>query len=148
MLDPNNIPEVGPNELLVRFILTRKHFNQITREVRAEAFSPRPWVELSMNRQREASANETWALGRAIASKLEKQLRGLVNVPVSACLNAGLRVIAAPVEGNPNHVNVVGFPEAKQEQMLIAIKLRSGLSDLRVHSPPEDPQSPPVNEEE
>lgn len=136
MLDPNNVPEVFENENLVRFILSKSEFSASTMEVKPTAFVPYSHTELSMNRQREATIDETWTCARTVARLREKSLYGLVNVPVSACIEVGLVVKAAPIEGNPNHVNVGPFPSSnRQDQMAIALKLRARLKDRRVHAP-------------
>ena len=122
MLDPANVPEVGLDELLSRFILTRQYVNQQTKQLKPAAFVPHPYEELSVTRDREATDAEIWSVGQGIAALLQKTLHGRGEVLAATYVQQKLKTIADPVEGNPNHVNITNWPSAadKAAQKLIA----------------------------
>lgn len=67
MIDPENVPPVADNELLKRFIYNSNEKRE-DGNVNHKLFMPYKWTELSVNRHREASAEETWRIGFEIAS--------------------------------------------------------------------------------
>ena len=122
MLDPANIPEVDLNEMLSRFILTRQYVNQQTKQLKPAAFVPHPYEELSVTRDREATDEEIWSVGRSIAGLQQKTLHGRADALAATYVQQKLKTIADPVEGNANHVNITNWPSAadKAAQKLIA----------------------------
>ncbi len=121
MLTPENVPPVDNNETLSRFILSKRHVNRETHLVKADAFVPHPYQELSVTRDREASENEIWTVGSDIAATRSKELVGRADALAATYVGQGLNAFADPVPGNPNHVNVVGWPaDDKPTQKLIA----------------------------
>lgn len=122
MLDPENVPTVDLNEMLSRFILTRQYVNQQTKQLKPAAFVPHPYEELLVTRDREATDEEIWSVGRDIAALQQKTLYGRGDALAATFVNQKLRTIADPVEGNANHVNVTNWPSAadKAAQKLIA----------------------------
>ncbi len=123
MIDPGNIPPVADNELLARFIVNRDE-KRADGTVKPKLFLPYRHVELSVNRHREATLAETWEAGARVALEREKTLHGLVNIRASHCRLQQLEVHAAPIlPHNPNHANLTGFPQSKEDQMAIATKL-------------------------
>ncbi len=136
MIDPNNVPPVADNELLARFIV---HGNE-TREdgsVRPKLFLPYSRVEISVNRHREATPDETWQAARNVALSRNKTLYGLVNIRSSSCHIKPLDVAATPIlPKNPNHADIIGFPPKKEEQMSLATKLAAKTEGKWVKAPP------------
>ena len=63
MIDPRDVPSIADEELLARFIVNS---NEVRADgtVRPQLFWPYKHVELSVNRHRDASIDETWAIGR------------------------------------------------------------------------------------
>ena len=121
MLSVNAVPPVGANEKLFRFVLSRRHVRKDTNTLKADAFVPHPHEELSVNRELEATDNETWTIGRTIADGLSKTLYGRGDVIAATYHSQKLKTIEAPVLGNPNHVNVIGWiKDDKPSQKLIA----------------------------
>jgi len=121
MLDPTNVPAVEPNELLARYIFSKRHFSQENRRVKAGAFLPASNGELSVTRHREATQDELWQVGHDIAQVRDLTFHCRGDVLSSTCASQRLNVEAAPIEGNPNHANVVGWPmEDKAAMKLIA----------------------------
>ncbi len=121
MLSVSQMPSVGANEKLSRFVLSSRHFRKDNETVKADAFVPHPYEELSVNRDLEATDDETWAIGRTVANGLSKTLYGRGDVIAATYHSQKLKTIEAPVLGNPNHVNVIGWnKDDKASQKLIA----------------------------
>lgn len=120
MLDPANVPEVAPDELLTRYIVASKLIRNSDQTVKPDAFlpAPKPPLELSVNRHRAATESELWETGRAIASASQRTLYGRADVQVSSVTAVDLVVQADPMESeparalpaNPNHAVIIGWP--------------------------------------
>lgn len=136
MIDPQNIPPVADNELLARFIFNSNE-KRDDGNVNHKLFMPYKWAELSVNRHREASIEETWAIGFDIASQRSKTLYGLANIRANSCYHGALKVIPDPIlPSNPNHANIVGYPPTKEDQMALAKVLAASIEG-KWQSPPE-----------
>jgi hypothetical protein len=121
MIDPSDVPAVAPNELLARFIYSSRHFGRANRRIKAAAFLPPSNGKESVTRHREATEWELWQIGQAGADTRGQTLYGRGDVLAATCGSQGLSIEADPVEGNPNHANVVGWPlEDKAACKLIA----------------------------
>lgn len=120
MLPLDSIPEVGRQETLSRFILFSKHIRKSDGTVRPDAFVPHPHEELSVNRDLQATDKETWDAGLAVAGKLSRTLHGRADALAATYQSQLLTTIAAPLEDNPNHVNVCQWPIGRPEQLLRA----------------------------
>ena len=110
MLDPKSVPAVESNELLARFVYSSRHFSQENRRVKAAAFLPPGNGRESVTRHREATKAELWQVGQAGAGKRGQTLYGRGDVLAATCESQRLTVEADPVEDNPNHASVVGWP--------------------------------------
>jgi len=75
-IGPDQIPNVADNELLARFILN-SHEKRADGTVTPGLFMPCKWVELLVNRHREATYEETWSVGRHVAAERRKKTRWL-----------------------------------------------------------------------
>jgi hypothetical protein len=127
MMDPEHIPDVADNELLARFIVNSDE-KRPDGKVSHKLFMPYKWVELSVNRHREATIDETWQVGFEVAAQRNKSLHGLANIRAGQCRIETLNVTPAPIlPGNPNHANFVGYPPAKEDQMAIAKELAASI---------------------
>ncbi|HMO16192.1 MAG TPA: hypothetical protein PKD64_19385 [Pirellulaceae bacterium] len=123
MIDPENIPSIADNELLARFIVYSDE-KRSDGSVKHKVFLPYKLVELSVNRHREATLEETWQVGFDVAKERQRTLYGLVNIRASSCRIDTLHVLPAPIlPKNPNHANISGYPAAKEDQMALAKKL-------------------------
>lgn len=135
MIESNNVPDVADNELLARFILQSNE----TREdgtVKPKLFLPYSRTELSVNRHREATADETWEIGRDVAVARSKTLYGLSNIRAGCCRIETLDVVAAPIlPKNPNHADIIGYPAKKEDQMSLAAKLAAATEGHWVKAP-------------
>lgn len=120
MLDPANVPDVQRWEKLSRFIVSSRHIRNSNDTVRADAFIPHPHEELSVNRDRDATDEETWNAGFVVAQQLGRVLHGRADALAATYQSQQLTTVAAPIPGNPNHVNVCKWPPGKPEQILKA----------------------------
>lgn len=143
MLDPDNIPAVEDDELLARYATQSGHFRPSDKRVKQSLFLPHPCQELSVTRHREATEYEIWSAGHNVAAALNRSLYGRSDIQAGDCKIETLRVVEKPIKGNPkvpdnpNHADIVGWPEAKQEQKAIALKLAAAATKLM--SPPSTP---------
>ncbi len=124
MLDPANVPNVDAQEMTARFVVAKRHVNKQISALRAEAFVPHPYEELSVTRLIEMTDEEIWAVGRQVAAARtpSRTLRGRGDVLAATYIGQNLEVVADPVARNPNHANVTGWPSADDEaaQFMIA----------------------------
>jgi hypothetical protein len=127
VIDPENVPPVADNELLARFICYSDE-KRADGTVKHKLFLPYSRVELSVNRHREATTDETWQVGFDVATERQKPLYGLANIRASSCRMETLNVKAVPLlPKNPNHADIIGYPQAKEDQMAIAKVLAASI---------------------
>jgi hypothetical protein len=130
MIDPSNVPAVDADESLARYVLYSRQIRKSDETIRPEAFIPHPYQELSVTRHREATEEELWQVGAAVAAVRNRNLYGRGDVAAGAFVGQGLEVEAAPIANdphlpdNPNHANVTGWPASDyHRQRLIAIEI-------------------------
>jgi hypothetical protein len=127
MIDPTHVPPIADDELLARFSVNS---NEVRADgtVRPQLFLPYKRIELSVNRHRDASIDETWAIGRQVAEQRGKTLLGRADIRASACRITPLDVVPRPLlPHNPNHADVIGYPPRKDEQLSLAAKLAASI---------------------
>jgi hypothetical protein len=130
MIDDSHVPPVEGYELLARFIVNG---NEVRADgtVRPQLFLPYKRVELSVNRHRDATLEETTNIGRQVAAQRGKTLIGREDIRARSCCIHTLSVIASPIlPGNPNHADIVGYPTRKDEQLSLAAKLAASIESL------------------
>lgn len=137
MLDPANVPAVKPSETLSRFVISSRHIRSSNDTVKADAFVPHPYKELSVNRDREATDAETWEAGRGVANQIGRTLYGRADVIAATYHSQQLTTVAAPIFKNPNHVNVCSWPLGKPEQILRAKEIAE---KAKLRRPPPTPE--------
>ena len=142
MLDPANVPDVDAEEMTARFVVSKRHINRQTSTLKADAFVPHLYEELSVTRLIEITEDEIWTVGRNIAAARvpPRTLRGRGDVLAATYFRQeNLNVVADPVAGNPNHANVTGWPSADDEfaQVMIAKEIAA----VARFVPPKDPES-------
>jgi hypothetical protein len=123
VLDAQHIPPLDPQEMTGRFVLSRKHINRQTGTLKADAFVPHPYEELSVMRLIQTTDEETLQIGRAVAAARTppKTLWGRGDVLAATYITQRLTVTPDPVDGNPNHALVSGWPaDDKVAQLEIA----------------------------
>ncbi len=142
MIDPQNVPPVDDDELLARFIV-KLDVVRADGAVKYQLFLPYSRVELSVNRHRDASIEETWSFGMTVAELLGKTLLGRADIRVSACRISPLKVVESPIQNNestkrspnPNHADIVGFPPDKPDQKSLALKLAASIEGQWIRFP-------------
>jgi hypothetical protein len=123
MIDAADVPAVQDTELLARYVVYSKHVRTSDSSLKPDAFMPLPYQELSVTRHLMATDDELWAVGERVASASGKALYGRGDVTADVCIGQRLSVKAAPVDGNPNHADVTGWPAEKAAQKIIALEL-------------------------
>ena len=127
MIDPARIPTIGDDELLARFIVNSNEV-RVDGTVRPQLFLPYKRVELSVNRHRDADIAETWTIGKQVAEQRGKVLLGRADVRANAVRIPPLEVVPRPIlPQNPNHADIVGYPQRKDEQLSLAAKLAASI---------------------
>ena len=113
------------DECLARFVLFGRWIRRFgnTETVKADAFIPHPYPNLSVTRHLSLSEQELWRIGNEIAKLRPATLYGRADVSVAEAMNHKLQVAPDPVPGNPNHANVIGWPLGKPAQKIIALEL-------------------------
>ena len=112
---------VADAERLARFILTERHIRKNDGSVRAEAFAPFKYVEMSVTRHRDFSEEELWAMGRQVAEARTLPLVGRADFLAADAREQNLDV--TPDEPPRNHANVIGWPPEKPAQMIRALEI-------------------------
>ncbi len=127
MIDPSHVPPVEADELLARFIVNG---NEVRADgtVRPQLFLPYKRVELSVNRHRDATVEETTNIGRQVAVQRSRTLLGRADIRTRSCCVQTLSVVASPIlPDNSNHADIVGYPARKDEQLSLAAKLAASI---------------------
>lgn len=118
------------DEQLARFVLQRSHLRQ-DGTVKQDAFVPYPWPDLSVTRHLQLTERDLWNVGEDVARQTGKTLHGRADVCASDFYQHQLKVIAAPVEGNPNHANISRWPAEKPAQKIIAQQIAAAAGKVR-----------------
>lgn len=113
--------EIVPSEILSRFILYKDYYRSSDLSVKYAAFLPHRG-ETSVFRISGITDQEVWEIGeREVAEKRKKPILGRADIGASNVIAKNLKVL--PKEPPQRHANIVGWPEEKSEQKLIAIEL-------------------------
>lgn len=137
MIDPGNVREVDANELLARFILFSKHIRANDGTIKPDALIPHPHRELSVTRHIDATQDEIWEAGAAVARARSRTLYGRADVAAHDFMEKLLVVKPDPIldhpslPDNPNHANVSGWPDDKGQQRLLAHEIAARASLVR-----------------
>jgi hypothetical protein len=120
MIDPSNVPEISPDEILARYVLQNSHL-RADRTIKPNAFMPPPPnLELSVTRHLSTSECDLWAIGEAVAIERKLTLYGRGDVDVKVFSRQSLSVRPDPISDNPNHAVVLDWPDDKPTQKNIA----------------------------
>ncbi|MFL5245109.1 MAG: hypothetical protein ACJ8FY_23650 [Gemmataceae bacterium] len=123
MIDPGNVPEVTPEEMLARYIFQSSHIRRGNGTVKPDAFIPPANLQCSVTRHLQATEDEIWTVGESLGRQRQQTLHGRADFAAQTCIKQGLAVRKAPLEGNPNHANVTNWPVDKPTQKIIAQEL-------------------------
>jgi hypothetical protein len=127
VIDPSNVPAVGPDETLARYVLHSKYVRS-DHTVTQNAFIPHPWPDLSVTRHLRATEDEIWTVGESVATQLNKTLYGRADFVAVVCLSKNLAVNPDPIPENPNHANISAWPTEKHTQKIIALEIAATAS--------------------
>ncbi len=117
------VEPVTSSEVLSRFIMQTNWFSLSNNRVKYAAFMPNPKNgQTSVFRISGISDREVWEIGhREVGLKRDKPILGRADIAASCVLTKGLDVV--PSEPPVRHANIVGWPEEKSEQRLVALEL-------------------------
>jgi len=114
--------KLNPADPLARYILSKRHFSRQNNRVKGAAFMPPENLRLSVFRIKGLNEDDMWAIGEAyVAKPSKKTLYGRGDVTVSA-----VRQIELDLDADnepPRHADIVGWPEEKSAQKLLAEEL-------------------------
>ena len=113
-----------PTDPLARYLLQRSHFSPTKSLVKPSAFLPNRHGETSVFQIQGLSEEEIWQIGEEyVSGPLEKMLRARADIVVSVVEKQGLDVNSDNIP--PRHANIIGWPEEKSAQKLLALELAS-----------------------
>jgi hypothetical protein len=117
---------VSNDELLARFITDRSRIRS-DGTVKQDAFMPPPDLQLSVTRQINLTDDQLWRIGKRvvqiISEKRSALLYGRAEILAGYVSELNLHVEPAPLEDNPNHAHLVGWPVDKPSQKILAVQL-------------------------
>jgi len=123
--------KLNPADPLARYILSRNHFSRQNSRVKSAAFMPQN-LRLSVFQIKGLDENSIWEIGEVYVAKPSKRtLHGRGDIIVSAVHQIGLGL--SPDNEPPRHADIVGWPEGKSEQKLLAEELAADAT-LRLDS--------------
>jgi hypothetical protein len=117
------VEPLAPSEILSRFVIQTNWYKPSDNCVRYAAFMPNPKNgETSVFRISGISERDIWKIGdREVGVLRNKPVLGRADIGASFIYTKGLKVV--PSEPPVRHANIVGWPEEKSEQTLIALQL-------------------------
>ncbi len=114
---------VDPSETLSRFIMQSNWYRTSDNTVKYAAFMPNPSNnKTSVFRTSNLSTDEIWHIGDSeVSIKRGKPILGRADINA---FNVTERHLEVDPNGSPErHANIVGWPEEKSKQKIIAIEL-------------------------
>ena len=109
------------SEILARFVFHHSHIRSSDNSVKPAAFLPKDGMT-SVFRISNLADQEVWEIGEhEVVPKRGRPLLGRADLSVFTVINNGLQV--RPQEPPLRHANIVGWPDEKSKQMLVAIEL-------------------------
>ena len=120
---------LGDNELVARFVISKRWIRSSNQSVKPDAFMPPPNKEFSVTRHKGISTEKLWRHGKAVAEKrtaTEKRdvrLLGRADVSVSDVRKQNIEAVPRPIWGNWNHAHLIGWPTNKDHQKMIAMEI-------------------------
>ncbi|MGH7996471.1 MAG: hypothetical protein ACREFX_08980 [Opitutaceae bacterium] len=118
------VPAVADEEQLARYVYFKGHV-RADQTVRPDAFIPHPHLELSVTRHRRLEEAAIWRIGARIGAARSIPLVGRADVLASDFRLQTLTVNPDPIQGNPNHARVAGWPRDKPAQKNLAQRIVS-----------------------
>jgi hypothetical protein len=115
--------QARPEENLSRYLFNKNHFSSKNGRVKYNAFLPNQNGKTSVFRTSELSNDEIWRIGDDVADEREMTLLGRGEICARHVVEQGLELDAN--DDPPRHADIIGWPEEKSAQKLIAIELES-----------------------
>lgn len=117
--EPGQGREIGSDEPLTRFVFEKKWIDKANKGPKPDAFLPigTP-LQTSVFRIARLSDKGTWEIGASVAKARQRSLKARADFPVNALDGTPLRL--DPDNNPPRHANILGWPEEKSDQLLLA----------------------------
>lgn len=113
---------VGLSELLSRFILQTNWFSSSENRVKYAAFLPNKNGETSVFRTSGITNDDIWGIGDLeVSIKRGKPILGRADIRTNDVISKDLKVVLR--EPPLRHANIIGWPDERSKQKLIAIEL-------------------------
>ncbi len=125
---------LSPEELLTRYITTKRHFSRDKHIVKPQAFHPMPnpqtsILETSVFRVSGVQDQEIWNIGeREVAQKSDRNLHARADILTSKVFEKDLDV--NPDDIPPRHAIIIGWPEEESKWRMIAVEIAA---DAKLH---------------
>jgi len=114
---------VAANELIARYILSKRHFSTSNRIVKYGAYLPAPNGETSVYRVSSLSNEEIWKIGRRyVVEPTNRTLYARGDTTASVILKTELG-ITPEKSPHPLHANIVNWPLEKDEKKMLAMEI-------------------------
>jgi hypothetical protein len=121
--------QILATEIVSRF-LTQSDWIRQDDSVRPDAFVPHPYRDLSVSRVLSLNDDQVWEIARRVAASIPKRLHGRLDSPAGLYADP-LWVAASPIDENPNHADVTGWPKEKPQQKIIAQQISAKAGKAR-----------------
>ena len=118
---------ITEDELLARFIVYSRWVRSDS-TVKSDAFIPPPNLELSVTHHLGLSERSLWDIGNSVAAQSGRALYGRADVKSAAVMAVSLSINPAPCSNNPNHANIIGWPQEKSAQKSLAQQIAAKAS--------------------
>ena len=119
---PDLLTKIKDNEKLARFLVF-KRWVRSDKTVKPEAFIPHPYPNLSVTRHIGLSDSNIWEIGNDVANRRSLPLLGRADFQVTIIKKQKLSITPDPSTENPNHANIIGWPEEKPAQKIKALEI-------------------------
>lgn len=107
-----SIQEVNPSEKLSRFLIRTNHIRKSDRTATPYAFEPDPRKhppELSVFRIDRLIEDTIWSIGKKVAKKSKRTLRGRADITASSVTDKNL--VIKPDNKPKRHANIINWPD-------------------------------------
>lgn len=118
------MPPLDSLEILSRFVLQTNWFSSSENRVKYAAFLPDKNGETSVFRTSGITNNDIWEIGDCeVSIKRGKPILGRTDIGTNNVISKDLEVV--PREPPLRHANIIGWPDERSKQKIIAIELAS-----------------------
>jgi hypothetical protein len=124
------LPEVvSDGEQLARYVFFKSYVRE-DGTLRSNAFIPHPHKDISVTRHLGLDDKGIWQIGKAVAAQSDRPLHGRADLSAVDCRQSNLLVVSEPVEENPNHASIAGWPADKPNQKIRAAEIAAKATKL------------------